>query len=574
MTDRGNPGVDRRSFALGGGFSLALMRTATGAPKSPVEPGPAALLKAVFALGGKTYVFDAANGENMGDYVGEFVHQHCTRVLHPELPLTVFFRPDASGDRVEVVVELGRMWSGTPAHIVDPYSVEIFRGDRSLAKIDVPYHWWWARWRWQSSARPVVRKAAALVSRGLVPPYVENAQIPIRPFRREFSYEKPMDMAGLAFDWATTGDRPEIGPMTEAQADYVIYGSSSSLQTLIAQAEACATAPIHWRDEKTGAFLDFQQYASASINPNDGHPLIPSPPPPRDNGKQDRRFFRAESSHTPGLAYLPFLLTDDPYYLEELEALGALAIGFSAFFRDQYHLPGLASPHQTRSFAWSMRSLFQLGVVSPEHPPRWLLPKSYWRKCVADSRAFMQLYMNSPARIHRYFRVFPVTAKVGGWQESFVSFILGWGVRMGYSEWRDAYEWFVAGQLAQCNGRSGWNRQWPTPYYWYPLKTWRSRDSGHLFQDTAIDRETCTDWADAWNFYKSEAKIDDSGWDGHTIMEGFHGPGYYLYLQGALRMARLLNVSGAKECAEFIDAELPRTPGIGHAPGLARWSIA
>ena len=52
------------------------------------------------------------------------------------------------------------MWGapGTAAHMMDPYSVEILRGDQSIAKINVPYHWWWARWRWQSSSpRPLVR---------------------------------------------------------------------------------------------------------------------------------------------------------------------------------------------------------------------------------------------------------------------------------------------------------------------------------------------------------------------------------------------------------------------------------
>jgi hypothetical protein len=571
--------VHRREILKGAGLLLGLGVAGSSAGMGAPAPASTRSFKAIVRLGGKQYVYDGATGDDMGDYVGEFVRQHCTRVVHPELPLTVFFRPDVSGDRAEVVVELGRMWSSAggspPAHIIEPYSVEIIRGDRSLDRVDVPYHWWWARWRWQSSPRPVVRTPASLIARGLLPPYASNQQLPLRPYGRAFSYDAPMDLAGIGFDWGNTGERDEIGALTEPQADYVIHGTSAALSTLLAQAEASASAPMHWRDERTGTFINFQHYKSASINENDGRPLIPNPPIPMADGKLDRRYTHVETSHTPALSYLPFLLTDDPYFLEELQCLGELAIGFGAYFRDLYRLPGLASPHQTRGFAWSMRSLFQLGIVSPQTPPRWLLPKSYWQKCVADSHAYMQLYMNSPARIHKYFRVFPVTYKVGAWQASMVSFILGWGVMMGHHDWKEAYQWFVEGQLAQCNGRSGWNREWPTPYYWYPLKTWKNYDASHLFKDTSIDAETCLDWSDAWRFFKSEEKIDDSGWDGHTIMEGFQGPDYYLYLQGALRMAEHLGVSGAKPCVDFIDQQLPRIPGEGaNAHALAKWSIA
>ena len=152
--------IDRRRFVIGGASSLplcgasAVFGTATAAStSSALQSG----LKAIVQLGGRRYVYDAAQGRDMGPYIGEYVKQHCVLVSLPDLPLTVFFRPDIDSDRVELVVELGRMWEhrsgGRPAHILDPYTVEFMRGDKSLATIDVPYHWWWSRWRWQSLPR-------------------------------------------------------------------------------------------------------------------------------------------------------------------------------------------------------------------------------------------------------------------------------------------------------------------------------------------------------------------------------------------------------------------------------------
>jgi hypothetical protein len=566
---------------LNGGYLVGLGTALAAGGR--VFAGPAIApsdLRAIVTMGGRQYIFDGAAGEDMGSYVGEFVQQRCFRVLRPELPLTVFFRPDVTGDRVEVVFELGRMWikpdSPALAHITDPYSVEIVRGGRSLAKIDVPCHWWWSRWRWQSSPRPIVRKPSGLIATSLLPPYGELPEFSGKSGQREAAYEKPMDQAGLARDWGNTGERDEIGPITEAQADYVITGSPSSLRTLIAQAEACASAPIHWRDENTGAFIDFQRYPHASANAHDGKPNIPSPPEPRTvDGKPDRRFFRAEPAHAGALAYVPYLLTDDPYYLEELESLGELGIGFSAWFRSLYNLPGLAQPNQTRSFAWSMRSLFQLGVVSPEKPPRWLLPRSYWRKNVADSRAFLQRFMDSPARVHRYFRCFPNVRGAPTWQSNMLSFILAWGITMGYDDWKDAYSWQIGGPIAQSSGKSGWSRQWPVPYIWYPLRTYEKYKESpiQLFKDTSIDAETCRDWGDAWNFFKSEQKIDDKGWDGHTIMEDVQSPAYYVYLLASMRMASRLGIAEAAQIADWLVKELPATKGYRQLANLKKWAV-
>jgi hypothetical protein len=569
---------DRRHFVLTSCFAGLSAGVGTR-----VLAGPAIVpsdLKAIVTIGGRQIVYDGATGEDMGSYVGEFVQQRCFRVLRPELPLTVFFRPDVVGDRLEVVFELGRMWirpdSPSLAHITDPYSVEIVRGRTSVAKIDVPYHWWWSRWRWQSTPRPVVRKPSSLIASSLLPPYGELPEFSGRPHRRVATYEKPMGQAHLQTDWGNTGERPEIGPITETQADYILSGSSSSLSGLIAEAEACASAPIHWRDERTGAFIDFQAYPSASENDHDARPLIPSPPLPRtSDGKPDSRHFRAEPAHAGALAYVPFLLTDDPYYLEELQALGELGIGFSAFFRSEYKLPGLAQPNQTRSFAWSLRSHFQLGVVSPEKPPRWLLPKGYWRKNVANSRAFIQLYMDSPARIYRYFRCFPSNQGGPPWQANMVSFILAWGVMLGYSEWKDAYRWQIAGPIAQSSGKSGWNRQWPVPVHWYPLKTYAKYRAtpNRLFKDNSIDAETCRDWSDAWTFFKSVEKIDDTGWDGQTIMEPVQSPAYYVYLLGSMRMAMRLGIPDASEIVSWLQKVLPGTPGHNHISEFKRWSV-
>lgn len=565
--------VDRRSF-IAGGAALGLgVTTAKVLAEPPAAPSS---LKAVITQGGKQFTFNAASGQDMGTYVGEFVQQRCIRVTRPDTPLTVFFRPDVANDRVEVVVELGRMWVplSAPAHITEPYTTVIQRGDRVLATVNVPYHWWWARWRWQSKLRPIVRQPSALIAKHLLPPYSDSMLYGLPPYNKNIRYDVPMATAGIVIDMSSTGNRDDIGPLTEPQAEYVIRGGESAWHAMIAQAEACGTLPIHWRDEKTGAFLDFQRYPGATANATAGSPIIPSAPLPRIEGRQDPRYIRVDTAHTPTLAYVPYMLTDDPYYLEELQAQGELTIGYEAYHRLLRKLPGLADPGQTRAFGWGMRSLFQLGVVSPEKPPSWLLPRSYWRKCIADSRAFIQLYMDSPARVHRLFRAFPVSNVIATWQQSFVAFIMGWGIMMGYDEWRVPYEWFLPAILSLSDGRSGWPRGFPTPYLWHPLKILKGRDDASgLWQDTSIDKDTCKDWAEAWQQYKIDASVDDSGWDGQSIFQRQSGADYFIFLQSTLRIARHLNMAIAKPSSDYIESQMPGILATYRGHGQARWSV-
>ena len=111
-------------------------------------------LSAVVTLNGQTFTYNETSGRDLGNFVsaiGGFTLR-CIRCDVAGSPLTVLFRPDVNSDRAEVVFELGRVFSGTPANL-RAYSVSIYRGGAFLAKVDVPAHYWFSRWRWQSPTR-------------------------------------------------------------------------------------------------------------------------------------------------------------------------------------------------------------------------------------------------------------------------------------------------------------------------------------------------------------------------------------------------------------------------------------
>src|SRR3974390_75186 len=207
------------------GLGASAFTFARSAHAANMQNAPGADLSAIVAINGRKFEFHATAGQDLGDFRGQSFIQRCIRVTRPDTPLTVFFRPDRTSDRVEVVFRLGRIWGAAnrAALHIGAYRALIKRGDRVLAAVDVPQHWWFSRWRWQSSPRPVIRTPGELIDAKLIMPYSrEIARIAGPLDTSNIVYRGPMDGAGIMPDMGSTGERPEIGPTTEYQAAYIM----------------------------------------------------------------------------------------------------------------------------------------------------------------------------------------------------------------------------------------------------------------------------------------------------------------------------------------------------------------
>ncbi len=546
-------------------------------------------LRAVINLAGKSYEFREENGQNLGDFVsgiGGFT-QRCIRSEIPNLPLTVYFRPDRTSDRVEVVFELGRIFSASPANL-GAYNVTIFRGEQVLARVDVPAHYWFSRWRWQSTARPVVADVAKLIEQNLVPSYERSSapkpigvSLNLMPLPNgdyldvdilgQFSLGNyanaaklvvsaeqyvalnsnvgsaatvstssniyaAMGLAGITPYMPNTGERSDIGLVTEPQAKFICTNDAASLDLLRAQAEAAGTMPWHMRDDtQTGPF-DFRKYPYATwyYNSTAGTPHVKTASTP----------VTLDSAHQPALAYVPYLLTGDPYHLEDLQFQANWNWGA---------LPAAYRPSvpQARAFAWSLRTLAQAVRVTPAATPSWLLPQSYWAAQLAATRDYFQADFVESVRPER--ALFRATANietsrgegnapegtwVDPWQDEFVATVMGWMVSMGFTDWRTAFDWIIGGTVARTSAGSGWVRAHSTPY--------------RMILRASKSAPFATSWAEAWRLEQSVAKAtynDPNSWATNDLT-------YLAYSRGALFYAVKLGTPGASEALGWATAQL------------------
>jgi len=573
----------------------------------PSAPAGALSIALEFKDGTRLF-FEQAKATDAGDYVGKFVHQKC--FIHRLSVWTVFFRPDADGSREEVVVERGKMWLAPgehASHLLEPYTATVFRNGAELARINVPKHWWGARWRWQSAPRPIRRGLGDLVKMKAIAPLNRAMLYGAGPIRQIHRWSGPMGTGGLAASaMGSGGDRQEIGPITDIQGSYLMEGNQEAHGSMLVQAEAQGSWCIYYRDEKTNALIDRIQHRFASFDSRSPTPIPVAERPIIDaKGTVNPDFFDATPDHQTSPAFVPWLLTDDPYFYEAAEAAANYAVIYNWYgamnASPSGPINGVVEFGQPRSWAWGARDLFRMAAYAFDTPPSWLKPRSYFRALLQDNLTFVAQYMTSPAAIHRIFRAFPRADVACSWMDAFMMSTLGWVGWSGlFPEWKPFVDWFGYCIVAKCDGRSGWDRRWPAPYYPQPLD---NRTAGSYVQaaslvpNTSHDANTARDWREMFQWFVRDvlqnpkaapaARIDPSKWaDPNRIYENAHdappgnglngapsGPHYHIQLRGALASAANAGVPGARAAHDFLHAQMPAICASYRTAGNYKWAI-
>ncbi len=178
-----------------------------------------------------------------------------------------------------------------------------------------------------------------------------------------------------------------------------------------------------------------------------------------------------------GFTYIPFLLTGDPYYLEEMQFcdLFALIINLPSS-RGHFYLT------QPRGWAWSLRTRMQLAKVTPASVPAWLLPKSYYTTWLNTQRDYaINTHVNATdpktvarnAALHVIMAAdlnlnpippIPANTYHAPWEQDFIGTIVGWTVLMGNADWMPIHNYCIQHALGRSAGTSGWPRAQPTNY--------------------------------------------------------------------------------------------------------------
>lgn len=203
-----------------------------------------------------------------------------------------------------------------------------------------------------------------------------------------------------------------------------------------------------------------------------------------------------------------------------------------------------------------MRTAGQAARITPASVPVWLKPRAYFQQILEAYRTWvMSCAADTADPVHAVLRSIssggsqsapgsPAGSYFPRWQDSFLSFVIGWLVWMGHTQWHDALSWIIGSDIQRTNGSSGWPRSHPTPYL-------ENFEPGcQLAADLGADETTVE--VDLPAGFPSDRFAISVG----SPLHGNERRDLRLLYQGALAMAARLNVPGAPASFLWIDRQM------------------
>jgi len=349
-----------RREILGGGVAGGFL-SASGLSAQILNPSKASSLnlKAVITVGDATYNYP--NGPKIPSYYVDF------------------------HDDGRVVFHLGalgiRGGSSVPpkAYHFGPHQVRIERDGSAVFDATIPAHYWNAQWTYRPNPIAPNRSPAQIVAANRMFPFGDTG-------RRigqvaNFRFKGPMDNAGVTVYMPTTGERPDIGLITDPSAQFMLGGDP---QPMLAWAQANGSFPLHYRDETTGKLVDLVKYPQANCyeSPAQGQPWFPRYPQDAAGNNILGGGMVAQQAHFPEMSYVAYQATGDLGILENVQYNGNYTILCDA--ARSVHGAAIISG-ELRGVAWAFRNLFMAHVATQDAEARGGLPaschpSSYWKK--------------------------------------------------------------------------------------------------------------------------------------------------------------------------------------------------
>jgi hypothetical protein len=356
--------------------------------------------------------------------------------------------------RVEAGVENNKTFAAAAQNFT--YDVDVEVGGRTVYSQAALTHYHHARWHkfawWDATREPAIHikhNTAYLIASKAVSNY-DTSVVPSENNLLDYAAQttaaitSPMKIGPLVSYMPMTGGRVDIGSLPSWSVTYLLSQDKRAKDLMMAAADGSASWSIHYRDENTGypVRVDNEVNKNISFHMNLAYrgPL-PVPRCANDNWKLCETPYEADTAHQPSMVYLPYLVTGDYYYLEELQFWAAWnPLGTDPGYSGNGQ--GLVRWQQIRGQAWSMRTLGHVAYITPDNH----YMKSYFNKMLDNNLEYYQstfLAANANA-LGVYDGTGVGMATIDGyapWQDDFLTWSFGYLSELGFTKATPILQW-------------------------------------------------------------------------------------------------------------------------------------
>ena len=443
---------------------IEMLATASPAATAPVGPGT--LLQAGFSstvnvvLGGQRYSASPVEQLRLGKYTtwlsGPIVNEWqvsaplttADGIVHPHLTARYAIRAYRGNTRARVDVTIENDWAYEPSPQNFVYDVQMLVGGAEVYSRRAFNHAHHSRYRkvfWWGEEPMVHLKhnTSYLIATRAVPNYDQSlvfADTTLDKLRASFVPE-PMTSGVATAYMAATGGRPDLGLLPSWGATYLLTMDKRAKDVTLGMGDLGGSWSSHYRNKNTDRPISLLEYPYMTLLGNPGDTYNPATQkleyfPPCAAGASCVNSNVHDSAHQPGFAYLPYLVTGDYYYLEELQ-FWAMWNTFSdnPGYRD--NIKGLLKPDQVRGQAWSMRTLSQAAYITPDADPL----KSHLQTFLSNNLDWYNAnYSNNASAnklgviVNGYAVVYGEQIGIAPWQDDFFTAAIGYANDLGFEK--------------------------------------------------------------------------------------------------------------------------------------------
>jgi hypothetical protein len=384
---------------------------------------------------------------------------------HPHLTAHFAIRwyPGANKTRVDVVVE--NNWSYEPAPQNFTYDASVLVNGKSVyskAGLIQYHHSRWRKLFWADGNEPQVNiqhNTAYLIKSRAVANYDQSIKVPETALAQmqtawTGAITEPGGVGMANSYMPSTGGRNDIGLLPGWTVEYLLSMDKRAKTVTMGTADLSGSWSSHYRDKQTGLPISVIDYPYMTILGHVGdaynRTLKRSEAFPVCAGTDLCKSVNIhDSAHQPNLVYLPYLVTGDYYYLEELQFWAM----WNVFSDNPYYREfekGLVQPDQVRGQAWSMRTLAEAAYITPDSHPL----KSHFNKVldanldwfnatyVTGTKTSNALGTNALGIItNGYSLVYNNGTGVGPWQDDFFTQAIGHVADLGFTKADTLLRW-------------------------------------------------------------------------------------------------------------------------------------
>lgn len=388
---------------------------------------------------------------------------------HPWLRVYFDTRVYADGlARVDVTVE--NCLDAADATRVD-YDVAVTVDGEVVFTQDAVAHYYLARWR-KVFGVGLIESAVTLdfepcYAAVALPRYLDT--IADATYSTEGATFAILQRGGNSYDYMpATGERAEIAPYPDWAVRLLKFQSPEKRDFVLANGDLAGSWPVHIR-ETDGTLVSIDDRPYFWLDPRGQLSYLP----PEDIAKGNLTDATLnplvpDLAHCPSLAYVPYLVTGDRYYADELALWGNYALVCSSY-NEGYGRSGslgIVGVEQVRARAWGLRNLVDAAAYLPDADPA----KAYLSSKVANNLDYYDTYAQDHAAetLGTTFER-PTTSGIGLETNQMQSNFLAWAIRhanrQGFSGGRDLEEMMAAFQLRLFTSDPDYPREYAAPYW-------------------------------------------------------------------------------------------------------------